>query len=151
MDKYAEYCGLLGLDTVADTAELKSVYRNAVKRWHPDRYMFDREMQEAAIERIKRINTAYQYVSERLSSSPPKPQPVFPSESLLEVFLKSSQIISTAYDYSAYSLYIKFKSSNVYRFCEVPPRIYDELISSGSPGLYARKHVYRTYKYLRCV
>lgn len=151
MDKYAEYCGVLGLDTVADTAELKSVYRNAVKRWHPDRYMFDREMQQSAIEKIKRINTAYQYVSERLGARLPKPEPVYPSDSLLEVFLKSSQIISTAYDYSAYSLYIKFKSSNVNRFCDVPPRIYDELISSESPALYARKHIYRTYKYVRCL
>jgi hypothetical protein len=152
MDKYAEYCSVLGLDTVGSITELKSVYRNAVKRWHPDRYMFDRGMQQAAAEKLKRINTAYEYVSELLGSCPRKPQnPGFPKESLLEIFLRSSQIISTAYDYSDYSLYIKFKSSNIYRFCDVPPRIYDELISAESPAVYARKHVYSNYKYVRCL
>ncbi len=157
MDKYAEYCGVLGLDTVGSVTELKSVYRQAVKQWHPDRYMFDRRMHQTAVEKTKLINSAYEYVSELLESRPSASSrpaqaycPKFPQDSLLEIFLRSSHLVSVAYDYSDYSMYLKFKSLNIYRFRDVPPRIYEELITAASPGVYAKKNVYTNYKYERC-
>jgi DnaJ-class molecular chaperone len=38
MKKISEYRKLLGVEEKADLKELKSVYRNFMKQWHPDKF-----------------------------------------------------------------------------------------------------------------
>jgi TPR repeat protein len=60
----------LGLKAGATDAEVKTAYRLYVKAWHPDRFPGDERSKSAAQERLKAINSAYDY----LTSSPSKGQ-----------------------------------------------------------------------------
>src|ERR1035438_10653271 len=57
----------LGLKAGATDAEVKTAYRLYVKAWHPDRFPGDEESKSAAQEKLKAINSAYDYLT--LSSS----------------------------------------------------------------------------------
>ncbi|MGN1250405.1 MAG: DnaJ domain-containing protein [Candidatus Spyradocola sp.] len=56
MDPYKE----LGVSPDASDEEIKTAYRNLVKKYHPDRYASaPKDVQDQVSEKVKRINTAY--------------------------------------------------------------------------------------------
>ena len=56
MDPYK----VLGVSPSASDDEIKTAYRNLVKKYHPDRYAnAPKEVQEQVSEKVKQINTAY--------------------------------------------------------------------------------------------
>ena len=56
MDPYKE----LGVSPSATDDEIKTAYRNLVKKYHPDRYAnAPKDVQDQVSEKVKRINTAY--------------------------------------------------------------------------------------------
>ena len=56
MDPYKE----LGVSPSATDDEIKTAYRNLVKKYHPDRYAnAPKDVQNQVSEKVKRINTAY--------------------------------------------------------------------------------------------
>ena len=57
---------VLGVDPSASDEEIKKVYRELVKKYHPDRYT-DSKLKEEAAEKIKEINAAYAEI-ERIRS-----------------------------------------------------------------------------------
>ncbi|BAY10648.1 J domain-containing protein [Calothrix sp. NIES-2098] len=73
---------VLGLKPGASQAQVKQAYRNLVKTWHPDRFA-DQQQKQAAEEKIKKINAAYNHLkTEQLPTavepptSPSKPSKV---------------------------------------------------------------------------
>ncbi|MEH2239613.1 J domain-containing protein [Nostoc sp.] len=61
---------ILGLEPGASSAQVKRAYRQLVKIWHPDRFLDQKQKQEAE-EKIKLINAAYnQLKSESPSEAP---------------------------------------------------------------------------------
>lgn len=64
MAQLADHLSILGLDASASTGELKAAYRREMGKWHPDRFHNDPANQPAATERAKKINAAYEYLSE---------------------------------------------------------------------------------------
>src|SRR5271169_2472609 len=52
--------GILGLGPDATADEIKDVYRDLTKVWHPDRFANDPRLQQRAEEKFKIINEAYQ-------------------------------------------------------------------------------------------
>jgi tetratricopeptide (TPR) repeat protein len=62
---------ILGLTPGASQVQVKRAYRQLVKTWHPDRFVDQKQKQEAE-SKIKKINAAYnQLKSEHLSPSEP--------------------------------------------------------------------------------
>ena len=56
MDPYKE----LGVSPSASDDEIKTAYRNLVKKYHPDRYAnAPKDVQDSVSEKVKRINAAY--------------------------------------------------------------------------------------------
>lgn len=65
---------LLELAPGYSQAELKEAYRDMLKVWHPDRFPSDSPLHARALERTKRINTAFSFLgkleeSERIKST----------------------------------------------------------------------------------
>ena len=63
----------------------------------------------------------YEYQGERYAEG-------FPDLSVTEIFLKSSQIISTGYNNSQRVLYIKFKGNRVYKYDDVPLSVFEKIL-----------------------
>ncbi|MFZ5572286.1 MAG: DnaJ domain-containing protein [Thermodesulfobacteriota bacterium] len=61
---------LLGLNQNASEEDVKRAYRKCAKRFHPDRYAADPDLQQVMAERLKRINSAYQRIKTCFSSGP---------------------------------------------------------------------------------
>ena len=63
MDRYYH---VLGIQSGASKEEIKQVYHDLVKVWHPDRFLHDEALKQKAEARLKEINEAY----EKLMASP---------------------------------------------------------------------------------
>ena len=78
----------LGLKSGATDAEVKTAYRLYVKAWHPDRFPGDEKSKSAAQEKLKAINSAYDYLTSpsskgqkyRPKASTPPSQPQEPDK-----------------------------------------------------------------------
>ena len=64
---------ILGLEPGASQAQVKRAYRQLVKIWHPDRFLEQKQKQEAE-EKIKSINSAYNKLKSESPSEPPIPE-----------------------------------------------------------------------------
>jgi len=60
--EYQDYYKILGIDRNATDKEIKSAYRRLAKKWHPD--LQPPEKKKEAEEQIKRINEAYEALSD---------------------------------------------------------------------------------------
>ena len=65
---------VLGIKPGTSQEEIKQVYHELVKVWHPDRFAHDARLQVRAQEKLKEINEAYEAVmSPHIFTSPPRP------------------------------------------------------------------------------
>jgi curved DNA-binding protein CbpA len=60
---------ILEIHTNATAHEVRQAYRDLVKVWHPDRFMYDVKLQKKAEEKLKEINEAYQKINGFLNNS----------------------------------------------------------------------------------
>jgi molecular chaperone HscB len=62
---------ILGLtpSLLPDMTLVDAQYRKMIKQYHPDRFGFDSEEHNAAVERTAKINSAYKLIGEKLSLS----------------------------------------------------------------------------------
>lgn len=75
MDDIREYYRILDLEPGASFEEIKRSYRDLVKVWHPDRFGSDPKLRAKAEEKLKRINLAYEQLSneaQQAAGSPPQ-------------------------------------------------------------------------------
>lgn len=61
----------------------------------------------------------------------------------------SSSIRSVGYDPAAHVLEVEFHNGNVYRYFDVPPLTYDELIHARSLGRYLNFRIKEQFPYQR--
>ncbi len=61
-----KYYEVLGLDTTASAAEVKTAYRSLAKKWHPDRFINVPDRLQQAEQEIQKINEAYEIIKEHI-------------------------------------------------------------------------------------
>ena len=66
---------ILGVEAGASHEEIKQVYHDLVKVWHPDRFSHDEKLKQKAEAKLKEINQAY----EKLMASPAGKAPGTPA------------------------------------------------------------------------
>ena len=138
MKKIVDYRKLLGVQEVAELQELKTVYRDLMKVWHPDKFQDNLDERLAAEEKSKTIIEAYHF----LVSIAPETR----NQTLAEYNITTSTLI-TDYEYKSQVLKINFFDGSEYEYFDVPKAIYVKLVNADSPGRFARRHIYTNYVY----
>ena len=139
MKKIIESRKLLGIDKAADLKELKVVYRNFMKEWHPDKFQDNHDLKVEAEEKSKAFIEAYHFL---VSVAPETHEQQI--EEYKEV-VNMSRI--TDFHYKDQTLRINFADGSVYEYFGLPKNIYIKLTNSDAPDRFARRHIYHSFLY----
>lgn len=143
MKKIVEYRKLLNVDKTVELKELKTIYRNAMKDAHPDKFQGDEEGLKAAEERSKEIIEAYHFL---VSINPETIKANLPE---YNETVKSCTI--TDYKYEDARLTVTFSNGSVYEYLSVPKASYVKMVNADSPSRYAKRHIFNAYAWRKTI
>jgi curved DNA-binding protein CbpA len=138
MRKIVDYRKLLGVDKAADLKELKTVYRNFMKDWHPDKFQNDDEKLHAE-EKSKAFIEAYHFLVS-----------VAPETHAAELEEYTSIVTSSRirdFQYKSQTLLINFLDGSSYEYFDVPKNVYNKFLNGETPDRFARRHIYHSFVY----
>ena len=141
MSKIERSKKLLGVEKELDLRELKSVYRNMMKDFHPDKFQDNEDEKKAAEEKSKKIIDAYHF----LVSIAPETR-----EANLTQYnetINNASIDDFQYKDKIEMLTIEFSDGATYEYHGVPKSAYKNLCTAPSVARYARRHICNTYIY----
>ncbi len=139
MKKIIGYRKLLGVSEQADLQELKTVYRNLMKTWHPDKFAGDEAAAEQAAAKGKHIIEAYHF----LVSIAPETK----AQNLAAYTATISQSAITDYEYKNETLQVVFADESSYEYFGVPKATYVKLVNAPAPARFARRHIFSSFPY----
>jgi len=139
MKKIIGYRKLLGVNENTELQELKTVYRNLMKNWHPDKFVDNNDLKADAEAKSKHIIEAYHF----LVSIAPETR----AQTLAEYTLTTTSSGIVDFEYKAETLQIKFLDGTSYEYFGVPKAIYVKLVNAPAPGRFARRHIYNSFPY----
>lgn len=138
MKKINDYRKLLGTTPDATLAELKTIYRNLMKTYHPDKFQEAQEKAEAE-EKSREMIAAYHFL---VSIAP---------ETIAEQLPEFKETITnhniSDYDYKGQILEVVFTNGSSYEFFNVPKNTYIKLVNADSPARFAKRHIYNEFSY----
>ena len=139
MKKIIGYRKLLGVSEKATLQELKTVYRNLMKNWHPDKIQETPELAAEAEVKSKRIIEAYKF----LVSIAPETR-----AQNLEAYTNTITNVGIAdYEYKSEVLTVKFLDGTSYEWFGVPKATYVKLVNAPAPARFARRHIFGSFEY----
>lgn len=137
MKKIVEYRKLLNVEKTVELKELKTIYRNAMKDAHPDKFQGDDTGLKEAEENSKKIIEAYHFLVS------------INAETIKQLLPEYTETISTTtitdYKFVEGRLIINFSNGSVYEYISVPKAIYIKMVNADSPGRYAKRHILNAY------
>ncbi len=137
MKRVVEHRKLLGITKDADLAELKVIYRNLMKEWHPDKFEGDESAKLEAEAKSKAIIEAYHFL---VSLSP---------ETHLQNKEAYTNTITTSgiedFSYKGQTLKVIFNDGSAYEYFNVPKATYNKLINSATQVRFARRHIFESF------
>lgn len=139
MKKIIEYRKLLGVDKAVTLNELKSVYRNFMKEYHPDKIQDNDALKLEVEEKSKQIIEAYHFL---VSIAPETIE-----ASIEEYNNTTANSPISDFNYQAKRLRIDFQNGSAYEYFSVPENTYIKLVNADSPGRFARRHIYTSFLY----
>ncbi len=139
MKRIIEHRKFLGVDKTADLKELKSVYRNFMKEWHPDKFADDDEARIDAEEKSKKLIEAYHFL---VSVAP---ETIAQNQDQYNETIATSQVLHYSYEKSL--LQINFVDGSSYEYFGVPRTLYNKLCNSDVPARFCRRNIYNEFVY----
>ena len=139
MKKIIEHRKLFGVDKAVTLSELKTLYRNFMKEYHPDRIQDNEELKLEVEEKSKRIIEAYHF----LVSIAPETTEAHLSD--YNETIANSGIADITYN--GKRLRIDFQDGSGYEYFSVPENTYIKLVNADSQGRFARRHIYTSFLY----
>ena len=143
MKKIVEYRKLLNVDKTAELKDLKTIYRNAMKEAHPDKFQGDEAGLKEAEENSKKIIEAYHFL---VSINP---------ETLKQNLPEYTETIATAtisdYKFVEGRLIINFSNGSVYEYISVPKATYVKMVNADSPGRLAKRHILNSFTWRKTI
>ena len=130
---------MLNVEKTVALKELKTIYRNAMKESHPDKFQGDEEGLRLVEEKSKAIIEAYHFL---VSINP---------ETINQGLPEFNETTSTStivdYKYDNIRLMINFANGSSYEFISVPKATYIKMVNAESPGRFAKRHVFNSFPY----
>jgi curved DNA-binding protein CbpA len=139
MKKILDYRKLLGVQKTTELKELKTIYRNFMKEYHPDKFQDSDEQKLEAEEKSKKIIEAYHFL---VSIAPETIE-----QSLPEYTNTTTASTIVDFSYTAQILQVKFLDGSSYEYFGVPKDLYIKLVNAPSAGRFARRHIYHSFTY----
>ena len=143
MKKIVEYRKLLNVDKTAELKDLKTIYRNAMKEAHPDKFQGDEAGLKEAEENSKKIIEAYHFL---VSINP---------ETLKQNLPEYTETIATAtisdYKFVEGRLIINFSNGSVYEYISVLKATYIKMVNADSPGRFAKRHILNSFTWRKTI
>ncbi|KQR94507.1 molecular chaperone DnaJ [Chryseobacterium sp. Leaf180] len=139
MKRIGEHRKLLGVDKTATLKDLKTIYRNAMKETHPDKFIDDEEGKKEAEIKSKSIIEAYHFLVSINGETQEKYK-----EEYTETITKSN--IADFYLEKSI-LKVQHLNGNMYEYIGVPRNTYIKMVNSDSPSRFARRHIYGNFIY----
>jgi len=139
MKKIVEYRKLLNVDKTVALKDLKTIYRNAMKESHPDKFQGDAAGLSAAEEKSKGIIEAYHFLVS------------INGETIKQGLAEYNETIATStikdYKYENIRLKIEFSNGSSYEYISVPKAIYIKMVNAESPSRFAKRHILNAFPY----
>lgn len=139
MKKIVEYRKLLNVDKTVALKDLKTIYRNAMKESHPDKFQGDDAGLKAVEEKSKAIIEAYHFLVSINAETIKQGQPEFNET--------TATCTITDYKYENIRLIVTFSNSSVYEFISVPRATYVKMVNAESPVRFAKRHIFTAFPY----
>ncbi|WP_276361485.1 KTSC domain-containing protein [Daejeonella sp. H1SJ63] len=139
MKKIVEYRKVLGVDKNAELHDLKTVYRQMMKTWHPDKFAESEESKSLAEEKSKSIIEAYHFLVSIASETRLQTIDIYRQTTSASALLD--------FEFIDQVLTVYFADGSVYEYFDVPRSVYIKLINADSPARFARRHIYNAYVY----
>jgi DnaJ-class molecular chaperone len=139
MKRITEYRNFLNATAQSDLKELKSLYRNVMKEWHPDKFTDEAKKAEAE-EKSTLLIEAYHFLVN-----------ISPETHEKNVDQYNATIASGIehYEYKRQTLTVNFIDGSVYEYYAVTKNVYNKLLSSNTELRYARRHIFNSFTYRR--
>jgi curved DNA-binding protein CbpA len=139
MKKIVEYRKLMGANKDIKLNELKTLYRNFMKEYHPDKFNDSDEGKLQAEEKSKQIIEAYHTLVS------------IADETRASNHEEYTKTISTAgiadIEYKGKRLRIDFADGSAYEYIGVPENTYVKFINADSQARFARRHICTSFLY----
>lgn len=138
MKKIIESRKLLGVEKAVELKELKSIYRNLMKDWHPDKFQ-DAQAKLEAEEKSKAIIEAYHLL---VSVAPETHAQQLDQYTAV---IAASKIVD--FNYKSQTLQVNFADGSSYEYFGIPHATYNKFLNSDTPDRFARRHIYHSFIY----
>jgi DnaJ-class molecular chaperone len=138
MKKIIESRKLLGVEKGVELKELKSIYRNLMKDWHPDKFQ-DAQAKLEAEEKSKAIIEAYHLL---VSIAPETHAQQLDQYTAV---ITASKIVD--FNFKSQTLQVNFADGSSYEYFGIPHGIYNKFLNSDTPDRFARRHIYHSFIY----
>jgi len=139
MKKIIEARRVFGVTKDAELKDLKTIYRNFMKEFHPDKIINDETARLAAEEKSKEFIEAYHLL---VSVAP---------ETHAENLEKYTEIITSSrmvdFQYKSQTLKVNFADGSSYEYFGLPKSTFEKLVNSDTPDRFARRHIYHSFIY----
>jgi alanine-alpha-ketoisovalerate/valine-pyruvate aminotransferase len=139
MKKIADYRKLLGVDKNVTLKELKSIYRDFMKEFHPDKFQNDEAKKLEAEEKSKDIIEAYHFLVSVAAET------VALTVEAYNITLNTASLVDI--HYKAQVLQLDFSDGTSYEYFNVPYNMYNKLCNADSKGRFVRRHISEAFVY----
>lgn len=139
MKRINEYRKLFNVEAGVDLKQLKTIYRNLVKEWHPDKFQEGDAQAEEAKAKSLQIIDAYHF----LVSIAPETM----AANLEAYTLTTTDSGIADFRHKGLLLEVTFLDGTTYEYFGVTKSVYAKLINSDKPYRFAKRNIFNTFLY----
>jgi len=139
MKRINEYRKLFGVDQNTDVKELKTIYRNLVKEWHPDKFQEGDSMAVEAEMKSRKIIDAYHFLVS-----------IAPETRAANIEEYTSTITTTGiadFQHKGLLLEVSFLDGTAYEYFGVSKSMFTKMLNSDKQLRFAKRNIFNSYLY----